>query len=118
MDLSEYELVIARADGSYGRRLQSLARVDLLVLDDWGVAPLSQDNARDLLDILDDRYQARSTLVSAQAPVDTWHQIIGDPTLADAALDRLVHNAHRIQLTGESMRKTRAALTNEVASSQ
>ena len=112
------ELVIARADGSYGRKLQNLARIDLLVLDDWGVAPLSPENARDLLEILDDRYQCRSTLVSAQAPVDTWHHLIGDPTLADAALDRLVHNAHRIQLTGESVRKTRAALTNEVAPSQ
>jgi len=112
------ELVIARADGSYGRKLQNLARIDLLVIDDWGVAPLSSENARDFLEILDDRYQSRSTLVSAQAPVDTWHQLIADPTLADAALDRLVHNAHRIQLTGESMRKTRATLTNQGAISQ
>ena len=103
------ELVVARADGNYGRKLQNLARIDLPVLDDWGVAPLTPKNARDLLEILDNRCQTRSTLVSAQAPVETWHQLIGDPTLADAALDRLLHNAHRIQLTGESMRKTRAA---------
>jgi DNA replication protein DnaC len=109
------ELNIARADGSYGRLILRLARVDLLVLDDWGVAPLTPENARDLLDILDDRYQRRSTLVCGQAPEETWHGLIGDPTLADAALDRLVHNAHRIKLTGESMRKTRATLTNTVA---
>lgn len=112
------ELAIARADGSYGRRLTALARVDLLVMDDWGVMPFTPDNARDLLEVLDDRYQNRSTLVAAQAPVDTWHQIIGDPTLADAALDRLVHNAHRIQLKGDSMRKTRASLTNMGPTSQ
>jgi DNA replication protein DnaC len=112
------ELAIARADGSYARRLQSIARIDLLVIDDWGVAPLSPESARDLLEILDDRYQARSTLISAQAPVDTWHQLIGDPTIADAALDRLIHNAHRIQLTGESMRKTRRPLTNNDSADQ
>lgn len=109
------DLSIARADGSYGRLLLKLTRVDLLVLDDWGVTPLTQESARDLLDILDDRYQCRSTIVCGQAPEETWHGLIGDPTLADAALDRLVHNAHRIKLTGESMRKTRAALTNTVA---
>ncbi len=112
------ELAIARADGSYARRLQSLARIDLLVIDDWGLAPLSPDGARDLLEILDDRYQLRSTLVSAQPPPESWHQLIGDPTLADAALDRLIHNAHRIQLTGESMRKTRTPLTNQGVASQ
>jgi DNA replication protein DnaC len=101
------DLGIARADGSYGRKLQNLARVELLVIDDWGVEPLSAENARDLLEILDDRYQSRSTLLSAQAPVDVWHELIGDPTIADAALDRLIHNAHRIQLSGESMRKKR-----------
>ncbi len=105
------ELAIARADGSFGRRLLALSRVELLVLDDWGLAPLSLDNARDLLEILEDRYDRRSTLVTAQAPLENWHQLIGDPTLADAALDRLVHNAHRLTLSGESMRKTRGTLT-------
>jgi DNA replication protein DnaC len=105
------ELAIARADGSYGRRLLALTRVDLLLLDDWGLAPLNPDQARDLLEILDDRYQSRSTLVAGQVPVEAWHAIIGDPTLADAALDRLVHNAHRIALGGDSQRRKRATLT-------
>ena len=90
------ELSIARADGSFGRRLLALSRIDLLVLDDWGLAPLSMEQARDLLEILEDRYDRKSTLVTAQAPVENWHDLIGDPTLADAALDRLVHNAHRL----------------------
>ncbi len=107
------ELAIARADGSFRRRLMTLARIDLLVLDDWGLATLATDQARDWLEILDDRYDRKSTLVASQAPVDTWHPLIGDPTLADAALDRLVHNAHRLTLTGDSMRKTRAGLTRE-----
>lgn len=105
-------MAIARADGSNKRKLQSLARIDLLVVDDWEVAPLSPENARDLLELLDDRYQARSTLISALALVESWHQLIGDPTIAGAALDRIVHNARRIELTGESMRKTRLPLTN------
>jgi DNA replication protein DnaC len=112
------DLVIARADGSYSRKLQSLARVDLLLLDDWGIAPMSPENARDLLEILDDRYQRRSTILCSQTPVDAWHQLIGDPTVADAALDRLVHNAHRLQISGESMRKTLGCLTNLTAKSQ
>jgi len=107
------ELAIARADGSFGRRLTSLARTDLLLLDDWGLAPLAPEQARDLLELLDDRYDRKSTLVVSQLPVDSWHPMIGDGTLADASLDRLVHNAHRLVLTGESMRKTRAALTTQ-----
>jgi DNA replication protein DnaC len=107
------ELAIAKADGSYGRRLLSLSRVELLVLDDWGLSTLNADQARDLLEILDDRYGNRSTLVASQAPVETWHPLIGDPAIADAALDRLVHNAHRLTLKGESMRKTRASLTKD-----
>jgi len=107
------EMEIAKADGSYRRRLMALARIDLLVLDDWGLAPLTPEQARDLLEILDDRYDRKSTLIAAQTPLDNWHALIGDPALADATLDRLVHNAHRISLTGESMRKTRANLTKE-----
>lgn len=106
------DLSLAKADGSFGRRLMALSRVDLLVLDDWGLAPLSAEQARDLLEILEDRYDRKSTLVTAQAPVENWHDLIGDPTLADAALDRLVHNAHRLTLTGESMRKTRDTSTS------
>lgn len=108
------ELAIAKADGSHGRRLLALARADLLVIDDWGLAPLTAEHSRDFLEILDDRYDTRSTLVASQLPVDQWHALMPDPTVADAALDRLVHNAHRIALTGESARKQRASnLTSE-----
>lgn len=103
------ELSLARAEGTYARRLAALARFDLLVLDDWGIAPLSGEQRRDLLEIFDDRYDRRSTLVAAQLPVEHWHEYVGDPTIADAILDRLVHNAHKISLSGESMRKLRPA---------
>lgn len=102
-----HELEIARADGTYHNRLASLSRIDLLVLDDWGIAPPEPAAKRDLLELLDDRYQKRSTLVAAQLPVENWHDWINDPPLADAILDRLVHNAYRIQLKGESQRKAR-----------
>jgi len=105
------ELAASRSDGTYSRRLTALARLDLLVLDDWGVTPLTSENRRDLLEILDDRYDRRSTLVTSQLPVEHWHEYLGDPTLADAILDRLVHNAHRIALTGESMRKQRSTVS-------
>lgn len=101
------DLAIARADGTYARRLAALARTDLLVLDDWGIVPLSGEQRRDLLEILDDRYDRKATLVAAQLPPEHWHDYIGDPTLADAILDRLIHNAHKIALSGESMRKRR-----------
>jgi DNA replication protein DnaC len=99
------EIGIARADGRYPKLLQSLARTDVVVLDDWGLAALTDEQRRDLLEVLDDRYRCRSTLVTSQLPVDKWHDALGDPTLADAILDRLVHNAHRITMKGESMRK-------------
>ena len=102
------ELAAARLDGSYITRLRTLAAVDLLVLDDWGVAPLSDEGRRDLLEILDDRYDRKSTLVTSQVPVDRWHEYLADPTIADAILDRLVHNAHRLALDGESMRRLKA----------
>ncbi|MCS3476249.1 hypothetical protein M2212_003095 [Bradyrhizobium elkanii] len=86
--------------------MRALGRVDLLILDDWGLAPLDAGARHDLLEILEDRYGRRSTLVTSQLPVDTWHVLIGDPTYADAVLDRLVHNAHRLDLTGESLRRT------------
>jgi DNA replication protein DnaC len=105
------ELGIARADGSYRKRVNAATRVDLLVIDDWGLTALTTDQARDLLEILEDRYDRRSTLVVSQVPVDNWHALMPDPTVADAALDRLVHNAYRINLMGESMRKQRARLT-------
>jgi DNA replication protein DnaC len=98
-------LGLARADGRYARLLQALARVDLLILDDWGPEKLDDHQRRDLLEIVEDRYERRSTIVTSQIPVDRWYEIIGNPTIADAILDRLVHNAYRIELTGESLRK-------------
>jgi DNA replication protein DnaC len=101
-------LAIARGDGRYSRLLKTLNRVQLLILDDWGLAVLTAAERRDLLEILDDRHGRASTIVTSQVPVDAWHQVIGDPTLGDAILDRIVHNAHRLQLSGESMRKKAA----------
>jgi len=105
------ELDIARGDGRYPRLLAAYARADLLVLDDWGLAPITEPFRRDLFEILEDRYGRRSTIVASQLPVDAWHDYLGDPTLADAVLDRLVHNAHRITLKGGSMRNRAVALT-------
>jgi DNA replication protein DnaC len=83
--------------------------VNLLILDDWGPEPLLPEQARDLLEIIEDRYDTGATLITSQVPVDRWYEIIGIPTLADAVLDRLLHNAHRIELAGESLRKRKAA---------
>ena len=91
--------------------MTSLARTDLIILDDWGLAKLSAEQRRDLLELIDDRHGHRSTLVTSQLPVDHWHEVIGEATLADAILDRLVHSAYRINLKGESMRKRQARLT-------
>lgn len=101
-------LGLARGDGRYARLLKALARTDLLILDDWGPEKLNDDQRRDLLEIVEDRYERRSTIVTSQIPVDRWYEIIGNPTIADAVLDRLVHNAYRIELTGESLRKQRS----------
>jgi DNA replication protein DnaC len=87
--------------------LRAFSRVKLLILDDWGPETLSSDQARDLLEIVEDRYDAGSLLITSQVPVDRWHDIVGNPTLADAILDRVIHNAYRIDLAGESMRKRR-----------
>jgi DNA replication protein DnaC len=105
------DLGLARGDGRYIKMLAGLARTDLLILDDYGLAPLNQEQRHDLLEILEDRNGLRSTLVTSQLPVELWHEQIGDPTLADAILDRLVHNAHTIHLKGGSMRKNRTNLT-------
>jgi DNA replication protein DnaC len=101
------DLALARGDGRHARLLRTLGRADLLILDDFGLAPLDAEARQDLLEILEERYGCRSTLVTSQLPVDRWHDVIGDPTYADAILDRLVHNALRIELSGESMRKRR-----------
>jgi DNA replication protein DnaC len=102
------ELALAKGDGRIAARLKSLARVDLLILDDWGLEPLDGNARHHLLEILEDRYGQRSTLVTSQLPVANWHLLINDPTYADAILDRLVHNAHRIELSGESLRRPTA----------
>jgi DNA replication protein DnaC len=102
------ELAAAKADGRYPKLLAGLARIDLVVLDDWCLHPLTDAYRRDLLEILEDRYGRRSTVVTSQLPVATWHEAFGDATLADAVLDRLVHNAHELQLKGESRRKPSA----------
>jgi len=99
------ELSRAKGDGTYPKRLASLAKTELLVLDDFGTAPLNDEHRHDLLEILEDRYGLRSTLVTSQYPIERWHELVGDPTLADAILDRLVHNAYKLSLKGESMRK-------------
>lgn len=105
------ELPIAKGDGTYTKLLSRLAKIDVLILDDWGLSKLMAEQRRDLLEILEDRYDSRSTIVTSQLPVDKWHDIIGDPTLADAIMDRLVHNAYKINLRGESMRKSKSLLT-------
>jgi len=102
-------LAVAKGDGRHARMLKAIARVHLLILDDWGLAVLTSTERRDLLEILEDRHGRGSTILTSQLPVDNFHQAIGDATLADAILDRLVHNAHRLTLSGESMRKRAAA---------
>jgi len=100
-----HELTLARADGTYVRLLGKLARMDVLLIDDWALAPLQDQERRDILEILEDRYGMRSTIITSQLPPAQWHDYIGEPTLADAICDRLLHNAHRIVLKGPSRRK-------------
>lgn len=102
------DLALARGDGRYARLMRALGGVKLLILDDWGLEPLTAEQRHDLLEIVEDRYGRGATLITSQIPVDRWHDLIGDPTLADAILDRIVHNAHRIQLRGESLRRKTA----------
>jgi DNA replication protein DnaC len=99
------ELRVALGDGSFGRRLAQLARIDLLAIDDFAIAPITAAERNDLLELLDDRVGTRATLITSQLPVTAWHEWLNDPTLADAILDRIVHAAHKITLKGESMRK-------------
>ncbi len=102
------ELELAHGDGRFPRLFRSLVRADLLILDDWGPDRLNGSQRRDLMEIIEDRHGIGSTLITSQLPVDTWHEVIGEPTFADAILDRIVHNAHRLQLQGESLRKLKA----------
>jgi DNA replication protein DnaC len=106
------ELIVAKGDGRYSKLLAQLAKTDLVVLDDFGGAVLNEESRRDLLEFLEDRYEVRSTLITSQLPVEHWHEAIGHPALADAILDRLVHNAYRLNLKGDSMRRQRAPLTS------
>jgi len=107
------EMHIAKGDGRYGKLLATFAKTDLIVFDDWGLAKLTGEQRHDLLEILEDRHALRSTIVATQLPIDKWHEMIGDPTLADAILDRLIHNAYKINLKGDSMRKTKTTLTQK-----
>jgi DNA replication protein DnaC len=107
------ELHIAKGDGRYGKLLASMAKIDLLIFDDWGLTKLIPEQRHDLMEILEDRHGLKSTLIASQLPVDKWHDIIADPTLADAILDRLIHNAYKINLKGDSMRKKKSTLLTE-----
>ena len=102
------ELELGRGDGRYHRLFRALVRVDLLILDDWGPERLTAEQRRDLLEIVEDRYANAATLITSQLPIDSWHEIVGEPTFADAILDRIIHNAYRLELQGESMRKLMA----------
>ena len=104
------DLNLAKADGRYPKLMAGYAKTDLLLLDDWGLAPLNESQRRDLLEVVEDRHNLKSTMITSQMPVEHWHELIGDPTLADAILDRLIHNAHRVPLKGESLRKKGAKL--------
>jgi DNA replication protein DnaC len=107
------ELDIGRADGRYAKMIRQLAKADVLILDEWGLAVLTDQHRRDLLEIMDDRYNLRATIITSQLPVAHWHEAIGDPTLADAILDRVVHNAYKINLSGKTMRKDLEKLTTD-----
>ena len=102
-------LTLARGDGRHAQILAKLGSVQLLILDDWGLEPLDAKARHDLLEILEERYGRRSTIITSQLPISVWHEVIGDPTYADAILDRLVHNAHRLDLTGDSMRRVKSS---------
>jgi DNA replication protein DnaC len=107
------ELSVARGDGRYLKTMSKLSKIDVLILDDWGLVGLDDSQRRDLLELLEDRYDKKSTIVTSQLPIKLWHESIGDNTLADAILDRLVHNSYRIELSGESMRKKKGINKNE-----
>ena len=107
------DLALAKADGRYTKILPAFSKKELFVIDDFALSPLTDEQRRDLLEIIEDRYERRSTLIVSQVPFEHWHDIIGDPTIADAILDRLVHNAHKLSIKGESMRKKRKTNENE-----
>lgn len=108
------DLALGRADGRYASMLRKFARLDLLILDDWGLCPIDQESARDLFEILEERSGRGSSIIISQQPIANWHDLIVAPTIADAILDRLIHNAYRLEMKGESMRKKQNPLTKEV----
>ena len=107
------DLKVSKADGTYASWLTNIAKIDVLILDDWGLAAPDVEQRRDLLEIMDDRYQKRSTIITSQLPTTVWHEHLNDATLADAILDRLMHNATKLELTGDSIRKTQKPLQTE-----
>ena len=111
-----HDVAIARADGSYAKFMNKLAKTKLLLIDDLGLAPMTDPERRDLLEVIEDRHGLFSTIVTSQLPIKSWHEIVGDPTIADAILDRLIHNAHKIKLEGDSMRKKQGNLTKKSSS--
>ena len=111
------ELPMAKGDGRSPKRMTTLAKTEVLVLDDWGLAALTDEHRRDLWELREDRHDRRATMVTSQLPVEHWHEALGDPTLADAILDRLVHNAYKITLTGASMRKRQAKVPPHIIGS-
>jgi DNA replication protein DnaC len=102
------ELKMARGDGSYAKLMKRISRFHVLILDDWGLSALNELERNDLLEIMEDRHGVHSTIVTTQLPIENWHEMIGNPTIADAIMDRLVHNAHHLKLRGESMRKMKS----------
>ena len=111
-----HDVAIAKADGSYAKFMNKLAKTKLLLIDDLGLAPMSDHERRDLLEVLEDRHGLSSTIVTSQLPIKSWYEIVGDPTIADAILDRLIHNAHKIKIKGDSMRKKHGNLTKKSSS--
>lgn len=107
------DLDIGRADGRYAKMMRQFAKADVMIMDEWGLAVLTDQHRRDLLEILDDRYNMRATIITSQLPIAHWHEAVGDPTLADAILDRVVHNAYKINLSGKTMRKEIEKLTTD-----
>ena len=112
------KLRIAHADGAFTRKLQAIAKIDLLILDDWGLYPPNQEERSDLLEIMDDRVGTKSTVIASQLPIEYWHEYLNDSTLADAMLERIVHQSHKIKLKGELLRKQEVANPAEISKNQ
>ena len=108
------KLKIAKIDGTYSKLLSEMAKIDVIILDDWGIASPDEEQRRDLLEILDDRYQKKSTVITSQLPISHWHEHLNDATIADAILDRLIHNAIKMELDGPSLRETQSVLLNNL----